>query len=182
MAKPARAFAAAVATIAALVPPAAAAPPTTPVTLAAPSATAAAPNFTIYNAPNSQDSEDVVTASAVPIANKDVVEFVLTTASQVTWRKELVLCAMACDSTPTGTSYWNDPDQGANFALDGDYTQDSKHTTKVMPISRTHVTGLVGVTLYVKKAKAFGNMWVMYPVKVPADHLGYRITLTWSKD
>ncbi|MER7504929.1 hypothetical protein AB0L05_36775 [Nonomuraea pusilla] len=117
-----------------------------------------------YQAPNKRDGEDIITAAYTKIPQADEVQFVLHSAPQVTWWKEISVT-----------------DQKGHVLRDQrDFTQDAKHDTRVLTLTRAEASACAYV--WFSKAKTFGKHTPMYPVFVQASDLGNRIDLTWVKD
>ncbi|GAA4611348.1 hypothetical protein GCM10023195_47970 [Actinoallomurus liliacearum] len=70
--------------------------------------------------------------------------------------------------------------QGYNIRDQKDFTQDAKHVTKVLAITKAEVDACAYVMF--EKAKHLGQPTDMYQTNVKASDLGHRIDLTWVKD
>jgi hypothetical protein len=116
-----------------------------------------------YNAPNSQDREDTVKATFTRTQDPNSIQFVLSTAPDVTWWKGITIT-----------------DLSSGRPLASDFTQDAKHTTGALKISRDAVQS--GAYIAFSKAKEFGRHTRMYVATVPADQLGYRVDIHWLDD
>src|SRR3954454_18660508 len=122
-----------------------------------------------YAAPNwNFDHEDNVQATYTPTGLNDRVQFVLHAAPNITWWKQIRVVNAA----------------GKTLPGEIDYTQDAKHYTTVVTVTKSQLEfdQYVGLKLVFSKAKTFGIHTDMYQTKIQASDLGQRIVLDWLWD
>lgn len=123
------------------------------------------PTMPTYEAPTpGGDPEDTVKASYTKIPQTDQVQFVLHSAPEVTWWKQIDIA-----------------DRNFHAVRDQvDFTRDAKHVTKVLTVTKPEVDACAYLVFW--KAKHLGQERAMYQTNVKSSDLGHRIDLTWVKD